>query len=203
MTLSANQWLPADVQEALTGRPARALTSGPYVALLQGELPPARAAVLCALVDGREGLDVIFTRRVDHLRHHAGQVSFPGGRVDDDDADEEATALREAHEEIGLPPASVTVLGRLHEHPTITGFRVTPVVAHIESGVTLTPNPAEVADVFQVPLHWLLDDANVSRATREYRGRRIVVHRFDWNEHVIWGATASMILDLKKILLGA
>lgn len=192
--------MPTDVREALRRRPAQALSSGPYVALLQGKLPPARAAVLCALVDGREGLDVILTRRVDHLRHHAGQVSFPGGRMDEDDESEEATALREAHEEIGLPPSAVEVLGRLHEHPTVTGFRVTPVVAHVDAQVALIPNPDEVAQVFRVPLQWLLDDANVSRATREFGGRRLVVHRFDWHEHVIWGATASMILDLKTLL---
>lgn len=146
------------------------------------------------------GLDVVLTRRVDSLRHHAGQVSFPGGRVDSSDVDLEATALREAHEEIGLPGDAVTPLGRLNEMPTITGFRVTPVVGVVHREVPFVANPDEVATVFRVPLDWLFDERNVTVTQREYGGHLIDVYRYDWRDEVIFGATAAMIIDFKRIL---
>ncbi|MFK8015334.1 MAG: CoA pyrophosphatase [Gammaproteobacteria bacterium] len=200
MTNSAGQISLPQVRAALASRPSQPVDTSTFRTLYQLEQAPARAAVLCALIDGPGGLEVVLTRRVEAMRHHAGQVSFPGGRMDPEDANEEATALREAHEEIGLQPASVSVLGRLNELPTITGFRVTPVVAHVTGTVAFVPNPGEVALVFSVPLAWLLDDANVTRQRREFNGRRVVMHRFDWQDEVIWGATAAMIMDLKKAL---
>lgn len=203
MTNSASPWSLLRVRSALRARPSSRVNTATFKALFEHTRAPARAAVLCPLMDGEHGLEVVLTRRVEALRQHAGQVSFPGGRMDPDDADEEATALREAHEEIGLSPTDVSVLGRLNELPTVTGFRVTPVVAHVTRPVTFRPNPGEVAAVFKVPLNWLFDDANVEHQTREFNGRQVAMHRFQWQNEVIWGATAAMIMDLRKALENA
>lgn len=188
------------VRERLVSHRPGGMSSDRFRQLNPGGAKPVKAAVLCPLVSGRDGPEVVLTRRVESLRHHAGQVSFPGGRVDPGDASLEAAAMREAHEEIGLPPGHVTTLGRLNDLPTITGFNVTPVVGFVEQPVAWRPNPAEVADVFQVPLRWLFDERNVTTSQREFRGRRVDVYRFDWREFVIWGATAAMILDFKRIV---
>ena len=202
---SFDQGLPAavtlnDVRERLA-RHTPARMSERYFRFLNGKgTQPAHAAVLCALVAGAAGPEVVLTRRVESLRHHAGQVSFPGGRMDDSDDDLTHTALREAHEEIGLPPDAVTPLGQLDERPTITGFRVTPVVGLVHRSVDFRANPGEVAHVFQVPLAWLFDPRNVTSSRREIRGQAIEVYRFDWQGEKIWGATAQMIMDFKRIV---
>lgn len=144
---------------------------------------------------------ILLTRRADHLRHHGGQVSFPGGRIDPDDAGPEAAALREAWEEIALPPAAVEVIGRLSVLETGTGFLVTPIVGLVTPGVELRPAVDEVAELLTLPLGVLLDPA-------QPKHKRMKLKTGDWrdiwvwphDEHYIWGATAAILLDLAQRL---
>lgn len=159
------------------------------------------AAVLVPLLPGPEGYHVVFTRRSEQLRDHAGQVSFPGGRKEPGES-AESTALREAWEEIGLEPSRVTLLGRLGPYHTGTGFRVRPVVGRIEPPVVWRPDPEEVAEVFTVPLSFLIDPANHSRYETERQGRRLTYHALTWGEHFIWGATAGILMQFCRVLEG-
>ena len=158
------------------------------------------AAVLVPIVSHAEALKVLFTRRTAQLRRHSGQVSFPGGRAEPDDADAAATALRETEEEIGLPRERVEVLGRLPEYMTRTGYRVTPVVGLVRPPLELVPDAREVDEVFEVPLAFLLDAANHRRASREIGGRTAHYYEIEHNGRVIWGATAGMIVNLYRML---
>jgi 8-oxo-dGTP pyrophosphatase MutT (NUDIX family) len=158
------------------------------------------AAVLVPIVRRDPELTVIFTQRTAHLRAHSGQVSFPGGRAEPHDATPEYTALREAHEEIGLPMERVEVLARLPDYLTRTGFRVTPVVGLLEPPLVLTPDPREVDEVFEVPLAFLLDPSNHQRRTRELQGRTVGYYVMQFGERVIWGATAGMLVNLYRHL---
>ena len=153
------------------------------------------AAVLMGI---REGVQprLVFTVRTDNLHAHAGQVAFPGGRSDPEDSSAVATALRESEEEIGLDRSLVTPLGYLDRFETISGFCVTPVVARIASGARLYPSPDEVAEVFEVPLAFLLDPANLRRYTMEFRGHQRPMVEFVHAGHRIWGATAAMLCNL-------
>jgi 8-oxo-dGTP pyrophosphatase MutT (NUDIX family) len=162
---------------------------------LLGNVPRRPAAVLVGL---REGVQprLVLTVRTDHLQDHAGQVAFPGGRTDPEDADAIATALRESEEEIGLARKLVTPLGFLDRFETISGYCVTPVVARIDPEARLYPAPAEVAEVFEVPLSFFLDPANMRRYTMEFRGHRRDVVEFVHGGHRIWGATATMMFNL-------
>ena len=164
----------------------------------EGPLIPA--AVLVGVVLHNSVPTVLLTRRTAHLRDHAGQVSFPGGRCESDDADATATALREAHEEVGLHPDYVEVIGRLPEFRTITGFSVTPVVGLIRPGFALSPDSFEVESVFEPPLAFLLDAANHVRHNVEYQGRQHSYWSMPWNDYLIWGATAGMLLSLRQAL---
>ncbi|GAA5076387.1 hypothetical protein GCM10025759_20960 [Lysobacter panacisoli] len=158
------------------------------------------AAVLVPLVPRAQGTQVLLTRRTDALRQHAGQVSFPGGRIELDDIDAVAAALRETHEEIGLGLRQIQPLGFLDPLATITGYRVQPVVALLEVDYVAHPDPNEVADVFEVPLSFLLDPANLATHTLDFRGRPREVFEFRYPAQRIWGATASMLFNLRQRL---
>jgi len=170
--------------------------------------PDARAlkpaAVLVPIVDrsreSRDGLTVLFTRRAAHLKDHSGQVSFPGGRVAPEDPSPEATALREAREEIGLDPARVELLGRMPEYHTRTGFRITPVIAAIAPPLELQRDANEVEEIFEVPLAFLLDPANHQRQSREWQGELRWFYAMPYRQHHIWGATAGMVVNLYRYL---
>jgi 8-oxo-dGTP pyrophosphatase MutT (NUDIX family) len=165
--------------------------------------PPARlrdAAVLVPLVDHAEGLTVIFTQRTAHLAAHAGQISFPGGGAEPGDADAIATALRETEEEIGLKPERVEVIGRLDTYVTRTGFRITPVVGFIRPPFILNPDPFEVAEIFEVPLSFILDPQSRKRETRQFQGAERYFYAFPYDGRYIWGATAGILVNLCDVL---
>ena len=158
------------------------------------------AAVLIGLVDRTGGPTVLLTKRTDHLKDHAGQISFPGGRIEPEDASIEAAALREAEEEIGLPPDKVDVISRLAPYDTSTGFRVHPVVGWIEPPIEIVPDSFEVAEVFELPLAFVLDEANHQR--QSYRGAkaRRSYYVLPYEGRFIWGATAGMLVGFSRLL---
>ena len=158
------------------------------------------AAVLIPVVAHAHELTVLFTQRTTHLRSHSGQVAFPGGRAEPGDASVEFTALREAEEEIGLRPASVEVLARLPDYRTRTGYVVTPVVGLLTPPLALAPDPNEVAEIFEVPLDFLLEERNRQRRTREFQGQIVGYYVFEYQGRVIWGATAGMLVNLNRML---
>ncbi|MDF7775687.1 CoA pyrophosphatase [Sphingomonas sp. AOB5] len=157
------------------------------------------AAVLVAVTD-RADPGVILTQRNANMRRHAGQVAFPGGRIDPEDDGPIAAALREAEEEIALPRAQVQVVGTSDRYRTITGYCVTPVIGVVAPDIALVPAEAEVADVFEVPLSFLLDPANHSEGTAFYQGLERRYYEIPWEGRRIWGATAAMIVNLSRRL---
>jgi 8-oxo-dGTP pyrophosphatase MutT (NUDIX family) len=157
------------------------------------------ASVLVPIV-AHDELSVVFTRRTSHLRHHSGQISFPGGRAEPEDPTPEFTALRETEEELGLARERVEVLARLPEYCTRTGFCVTPVVGLLAPPLVLSPDRREVEEVFEVPLGFLLDPRNHQRHTREYQGQMVGYFVIQYGERHIWGATAAMIVNLYRML---
>ncbi len=167
---------------------------------MNGGRNPIPAAVLVPIVQRPEGLTVLLTQRTATLASHAGQVAFPGGKVDADDAGPLAAALREAEEEIGLERRFVEPLGFLDLYTTGTGFLVAPVVALVSEGFVLSINPGEVAVTFEAPLAFLMDPANHQRQSREWRGKLRHFYAMPYNDHVIWGATAGMIRNLYEKL---
>ena len=164
-------------------------------------IPPlVAAAVLVPILHGINP-GVLLTKRTSHLKSHAGQVAFPGGRIDPTDASPEAAALREAHEEIGLPPGHAELLGRLPDYVTGTGFRISPVLAIVPDPLPpLRPNPHEVEAIFTLPLHTLLDPAAPERRRAEYRGRSREFWVWPHQDHYIWGATAAILVHLAQRL---
>lgn len=171
---------------------------------LEGDLLEQRskadipAAVLIAITD-RANPGVILTVRREHLRTHAGQIAFPGGRLDAGE-DAVAAALREAQEEILLDPAAVQPIGEIDEYRTVTGFIVTPVIGVIPPDLPLEPHEHEVADWFEAPLHFLLDAANQHERTALFEGRTRHYYEIIWNERRIWGVTAAIIVNLARRL---
>jgi 8-oxo-dGTP pyrophosphatase MutT (NUDIX family) len=161
---------------------------------------PTPAAVLVPLVNRASGLNVLLTERSADLADHAGQISFPGGRVDRDDRDAAAAALREAMEEIALPADRVALLGELAPYETVTGYRVTPVVGWVEPPFSVRPDPVEVADVFEVPLAFLLDPQHQQRHFRMLGPVRRDYWAIPYGDRYIWGATAAMLMILDRTL---
>lgn len=168
---------------------------------------PAGAAVLVPLVQRPAGLNLLLTRRTDHLRDHAGQISFPGGRVEPEDDGAVATALRETDEEIGLSRSFIDVIGQLPVYSTVTAFQVTPVVALVQPGFTLTLDAFEVAEAFEVPLAFLMNPAHHRHHRFEFAGAERRFLSMPWQgaerEYFIWGATAAMLRNLYRLLSGA
>jgi 8-oxo-dGTP pyrophosphatase MutT (NUDIX family) len=158
------------------------------------------ASVLVPLVDRPDGISVLLTKRTDHLARHAGQIAFPGGRIEDDDIDAVAAALRETEEEIGMSRSHVEPIGQLDHYVTRTGFTVTPVVGIVTPPFTLVLDPHEVADAFEVPLDFLLDPANRQKQGTEYQGVMRHFYVFAYGERNIWGATAGMLVNLAEVL---
>lgn len=165
---------------------------------LSADLKPA--GVLVPIIQRSSGLFVLLTRRSVALKHHAGQISFPGGRMEPQDADIRQTALRETHEEVGIAPHRVDIAGCLAPMPTITGYAVTPVVGLLGEEIRLTLDPSEVDVAFEVPLPFLLDPSNESRGERVIDNIPVPIVEFDYGGYRIWGATASMIVALRNIL---
>jgi 8-oxo-dGTP pyrophosphatase MutT (NUDIX family) len=190
-------WL---VQTLARPAPPSALNLSDGFRLPGREGAPTPAAVLVPLVNRPQGLQVLLTQRSAALPDHPGQISFPGGRVEPGDASHDDAALREAAEEVGLPPSQVAVLGHLPHYETVTGYRITPVVGWVEPPFSLVADPVEVADVFEVPLAFLLDPANQQKHFRMMGARRRDFWAIPYGERYIWGATASMLMILDRML---
>jgi 8-oxo-dGTP pyrophosphatase MutT (NUDIX family) len=174
--------------------------------LVPGGAPPATAltpaAVLVPLVMQPQELTVLLTQRTPHLAAHAGQISFPGGSVEPDDADSIDAALRETAEEVGLPRDYVEVVGRLDTYVTSTGFEITPVVGLVRAPYPAKLDAFEVAEVFEVPLAFIIDPANHQRQSREFKGTTRTFYVLPYQSRYIWGATAGMLVNLAEVLGG-
>jgi 8-oxo-dGTP pyrophosphatase MutT (NUDIX family) len=172
-----------DLRVSLSGKGRRTVA-------LEGFRP---AAVLVPVIMAPAGLEFLLTKRTEDVETHKGQISFPGGMRDRDDASSEATALRETEEELGIPPSGIDVLGLLVDIATPTGFVITPVVGLLTALPPMAPNPAEVAETFTVPWEVFLDPANGRTEVREFMGERRTIWFYDTGRHIVWGATASII----------
>ena len=159
------------------------------------------AAVLIPLIARPEGTTVLLTQRASSLRSHSGQVAFPGGRIDGPDETPVQAALREAQEEIGLDPSRVEPFGRLDAYLSGSGFRIMPIVAEVHPPFTLTLSDAEVADAFEVPFDFLMDETNHQRQSREWQGAQRYFYAMPWKERYIWGVTAGILRNLYERLV--
>lgn len=170
----------------------------------QGARPAAdtlhAASVLVPIVARGDVPTVLFTQRTAHLKNHSGQISFPGGRAEPVDLTPERTALRETWEEIGLAEERIELLGRLSDYHTRTGYRITPIVGIVQPPFDLQPDDNEVAEVFEVPLDFLLDERNHQRHSREFEGEQRHFFAIPYQERYIWGATAGMLINLHHYL---
>ena len=193
---------PSSAEDDTAGLAGLVGASPETASRVRASLPvrPVPAAVLVPLVERSNGLTVLLTERAQTLRDHAGQISFPGGRIEADDQDAWHAALREAHEEIGLISDWVEFAGYLPDHIVITGFRVTPVVGFVSPDYQLRIAEAEVHDVFEVPLKFILDAANHKSRRRTLAGLSVEVHDIPYGGRNIWGATAGMLLTLRRML---
>ncbi len=161
---------------------------------------PTPAAVLVPIVERVDGPTLLMTTRAGHLRRHAGQISFPGGRLDTQDADPVAAALRETHEEVGIAPEFLKVIGFLPDHIVLTGFRITPVVALVNPGFVLRSHAGEVAEIFEMPLSCIIEPASFRPTRRTLHGQEVILRDVHFEGRVIWGATGAMLLALHEAL---
>lgn len=205
---------PPDLRESLRTRLLREPCHAPINDWRHGEITPERrarlrkflpdqpipAAVLVPLVERTSGTTILLTQRSARLKTHAGQISFPGGRIEQDDDGPVAAALRETEEEIGLARVHIEVMGFLPDHLVISGYRVTPVVALVQPDVPLKLDATEVEGVFEVPLDHVLDTRNHVRQVRQFDGENIEFTDFPYGPHTIWGATAGMLMTLYRTL---
>ncbi|MDJ0699913.1 MAG: CoA pyrophosphatase [Woeseiaceae bacterium] len=159
------------------------------------------AGVLMPVFEREHGLSLLFTERSAELKAHAGQISFPGGRMEEQDADIEATALRETYEEVGIHPRHISIAGYLDAMPTVTGYAITPVVGIVDHVAELKLDRTEVELAFEVPLEFLMDTRNARRFERQYMGRTIPTIEYHYEGHRIWGATAHILLEFRKVIL--
>lgn len=193
--------MTAEFQSRLTealarpGRPSSDYDLNPGVVLAPGR-KLRQAGVLVAISLAEDVPRVILTKRSSALKHHPGQIAFPGGKVDEGDRDAAAAALREAREEVGLPEGMAQVLGTLPPHETVTGFHVTPVVALLQDRFEITPEPGEVSEVFLPPFDYVTTPRNFSVQARRWRGERRHYYTVPWGPYYIWGATARMLRAL-------
>jgi 8-oxo-dGTP pyrophosphatase MutT (NUDIX family) len=208
--LMDSRYTKAHIRESLNPQPSTpdqdmqwlVGASDEVISQVRASLPQRRvaAAVLVPLVERAAGLTVLLTQRAATLKDHAGQISFPGGRIEPEDRDAWHAALREAFEEIGLLPNFVEFAGYLPDHQVITGFRVTPVVGFVSPEYQLRIAEAEVHDVFEVPLDFILDAANHKSRQRNIGELTFEVHDIPYGERNIWGATAGMLMTLRRML---
>ncbi|MBT5186578.1 MAG: CoA pyrophosphatase [Kordiimonadaceae bacterium] len=164
------------------------------------DLPLKPSAVLIPIVERGEQFSILLTKRSSQLKSHSGQVSFPGGRCDDEDAHAMATALREAREEINLPQDNAQIVGAMEDYETVTGYSVTPVVGFINPDFEIVPEQSEVEDVFEVPLDYILDDKNHTVEGMMWKGEKRFYYVFPHDDHKIWGATAAMLVRFANLV---
>lgn len=194
----------ADVQNALLRQRGTGSSDFDLNPSVQKLLPKGRklrpAAVLIALIDRPNGLNIILTKRASHLKHHPGQIALPGGKVEASDVNTAAAALREAEEEIGLPAENVKILGALPCHETITSFQVTPIVGHVQRDFEHRPEKGEVDEIFEVPLAHVTNTANFQIQGRLWQGQMRYYYVVPYGPYYIWGATARMLRSFAEEL---
>jgi 8-oxo-dGTP pyrophosphatase MutT (NUDIX family) len=188
---------PADVRRHLSFNPPPA--HGDDLVVAQNR-HFTQAAVLIPVIERPTGATLLFTERAADLRNHAGQISFPGGKMDASDADDIAAALREAHEEIALPPEAVEVVGRLGRYDTHTGFSISPIVGLIAAPQIFVPQASEVASVFEVPLTFLANPINIEIRSRVFENQQRRFYAIPYQDRTIWGATASILVQFIRTL---
>jgi 8-oxo-dGTP pyrophosphatase MutT (NUDIX family) len=169
-------------------------------AWIRDDLPLIPAAVLVPLINRPDGMTVLLTKRTEHLSNHAGQISFPGGRTDDDDRDARHTALRETEEEVGLGADAIEIIGQLDNYVVGTGYLVTPFIGIIEPPVNYNAHDHEVAEIFEPPLKFLMDPLNMERHARKVDDKTRNFFAVTWKDYYIWGATAGMLRNLSEMI---